>query len=116
MGKNMSRLAAQSIVFAGMIGITAVAFGENKKISEAEACDMAKAEVLTRKGGENKRELTVTSCGKFSTLDIGVASIQVVYDSSYYNEYMKMRYETKNLADMCRFIQNSQGWKLIQCK
>jgi hypothetical protein len=49
-------------------------------------------------------------------LDIGAASIQVLYDTSYFNEYMKARYETKNLADKCNFIHNAQGWKLVNCK
>ena len=45
-----------------------------------------------------------------------MASIHVVYDTSYFNEYMKKRYETKNLTDVCSFIKTSEGWKLTQCK
>jgi hypothetical protein len=104
------------MLLAGLTGWTTIAYGAAKKLSEADACGLAKAEIMSRQGGTNKREVNVISCGKFSKLDIGAASIQVVYDTSYFNDYMKARYETKNLADKCHFIQSAQGWKLVDCK
>jgi len=111
-----TRKIAQLVILAGFIGVSMTAHGASKKISEADACDMAKAEVLKRQGGENKREVKILGCAQFSTLDIGVGKIQVLYDTSYYNEYMKTRYETKNMTDSCNFIQASDGWKLVRCK
>ncbi|HEY8102453.1 MAG TPA: hypothetical protein VIF82_17065 [Burkholderiaceae bacterium] len=110
------------LAFTGMLfifsftGMTTTAYAANKKLSEEEACGLAKAEVLNRKGGEKKVELNVLGCTKFSIFEQGVANIQVLYDSSYFNAYMKTRYETKNLTDKCNFIQTSQGWKIMQCK
>ena len=113
MFRNITTL---SLVTAICISPMTTAYGANKKFTEAEACNLAKAEVLNRQGGEKKVELNVKGCDKFTVFEQGVANIKVVYDTSYYNDYMKARYETKNLADTCSFIKASEGWQLTRCK
>lgn len=113
MFKNLTTLSLAAAICAAPM---TTAYGANKKFSEADACNLAKAEVLTRQGGEKKVELNVKGCDKFTVFEQGVANIKVVYDSSYYNDYMKARYETKNLADSCSFMKTSDGWKLTRCK
>lgn len=100
----------------GFIGVTTTAYGAGKKLPEADACGMAKAEVLNRQGGRDRRAVNVVSCANYSIMDRGMARIQVLYETSYFNEYMKTRYETKNLTDVCSFTRTSQGWKIVRCK
>lgn len=116
MNKITIRQTALPILLLSFMGMTTTAYGANKKFSEGDACGMAKTEILNRQGGESKRELNVLNCTKFSLLDIGAANIHVVYDTSYYNAYLKTRYETKNLTDKCSFLKTSDGWKLVSCK
>ena len=115
-GSSTAKCIITASLLLGYMSLTITAYAANKKLSEADACSMATAEVLSKRGGEKKVELNVKSCAKFSLFEQGVAHIHVLYDTSYFNEYMKTRYETRNLADVCNFIQTSQGWKIVRCK
>jgi hypothetical protein len=107
---------AMRLMIVGLLGATTMSYAAEKKFSESDACSLATSEVLSRQGGEKKVELKVSSCRDFSKFEQGFANIYVAYDTSYFNDYMKARYETKNLVDVCNFIKTGEGWKIQRCK
>lgn len=101
----------------GFIGIAASAHGAGKNLSEAEACRMATAQLLNKQGGAQKIEIKVDRCTKFAPLlHRGLAQIDVLYTSSRFSEYMKARYDTKDLSDHCSFVRSGREWQIDRCR
>ena len=104
-------------ILIGFMGISASAQGASTNLSESDACRMATAQLLNKQGGEQKVEIKVDGCTKFVPIfHRGLAQIDVVYSSSHFSEYMKARYDTKDLSDRCSFVRNGRGWQIDRCK
>jgi hypothetical protein len=120
MASVVFRPFALRLMIVGLLGVTTTSYAAEKKAEkkfvEADACSLATSEVLSRQGGDKKVELKVSACRDFSKFEQGFANIYVAYDTSYFNDYMKARYETKNLVDVCNFIKTADGWKIQRCK